>query len=36
MGDADMDVILRMIKDATVLYLRQHLTAGGHRGGGPP
>ena len=29
MGDADVDIILRTIKDPTALYLRQHLTAGG-------
>ena len=29
MGDTDMDVILRSIKDPTALYLRQHLMAGG-------
>ena len=28
MGDADVDVILRSIKDPTALYLRQHLMAG--------
>ena len=36
MGAADTDVVLRTIKDLTALYLRQHLTVGGHRGGGPP
>ena len=36
MGDADMDVILRMIKDLTALYLRQHLTAGGIEVVDPP
>ena len=36
MGAADTDVVLRTIKDPTALYLHQHLTAGGHRGGGPP
>ena len=36
MGDADMDVILRMIKDPTALYLRQHLTAGGIEVVDPP
>ena len=35
-GAADMDVVLRMIKDPTALYLQQHLTAGGIEGGGPP
>ena len=29
MGDADVDVILRTIRDPTALYLRQHLTSGG-------
>ena len=29
MGDADVDIILRTIKDPTALYLRQHLMAGG-------
>ena len=29
MGDANMDVILRAIKDPTALHLRQHLMAGG-------
>ena len=36
MGDADVDVILRSIKDPTVLYLRQHLTAGGIKVVDPP
>ena len=36
MGDADVDIVLRSIKDLTALYLRQHLMAGGHQGGGPP
>ena len=36
MGDADMDVILRSIKDPTALYLRQHLTAGGIEVVDPP
>ena len=36
MGDADMDVILRSIKDPTALYLRQHLTAGGVKVVDPP
>ena len=35
-GDADVDVILRSIKDPTALYLRQHLMAGGCQGAGPP
>ena len=29
MGDADIDVILRTIRDLTALYLRQHLMSGG-------
>ena len=29
MGDANVDVILRTIRDPTALYLRQHLTSGG-------
>ena len=29
MGDADVDIILRTIRDPTALYLRQHLTSGG-------
>ena len=29
MGDADVDVILRSIKDLTAVYLRQHLMARG-------
>ena len=36
MGDADVDIILRSIKDPTVLYLRQHLTAGGIKVVDPP
>ena len=36
MGDADMDVILRMIKDPMALYLRQHLMAGGIKVVDPP
>ena len=36
MGDADVDVIFRSIKDPMALYLRQHLMAGGIEGGGPP
>ena len=36
MGDADVDVILRSIKDPTALYLRQHLTAGGVEVVDPP
>ena len=36
MGDADVDVILRMIKDPTAVYLRQHLTRGGVEVVDPP
>ena len=36
MGDTDVDVILRMIKDPTALYIRQHLTAGGIEVVDPP
>ena len=36
MGDADMDIILRSIKDPTALYLRQHLTARGVEVVDPP
>ena len=36
MGDADVDVILRSIKDPTALYLRQHLMAGGIEVVDPP
>ena len=36
MGDANVDVILRMVKDPTALYLRQHLTAGGIEVVDPP
>ena len=36
MGDADMDIILRSIKDPTALYLRQHLMAGGIEVVDPP
>ena len=36
MGDADMDIILRSIKDPTALYLRQHLTARASRVVDPP
>ena len=36
MGAADTDVVLRMIKDPTALYLRQHLTAGGIEVVDPP
>ena len=36
MGDADVDVILRMIKDPTAVYLWQHLTRGGVEVVDPP
>ena len=36
MGDADVDIILRSIKDPTALYLRQHLMAGGIKVVDPP
>ena len=36
MGAADMDVVLRTIKDLTALYLRQHLMAGGVEVVDPP
>ena len=36
MGDADVDVVLRMIKDPTALYLRQHLMARGVEVVDPP
>ena len=36
MGDANVDVILRSIKDPTALYLRQHLMAGGIEVVDPP
>ena len=36
MGDTDVDVILRLIKDPTALYLRQHLMAGGIEVVDPP
>ena len=36
MGAADMDVILRTIKDPTALYLHQHLMAGGIEVVDPP
>ena len=36
MGDTDMDVILRSIKDPTALYLRQHLMARGIEVVDPP
>ena len=29
MGDADIDVVLRTIRDLAAVYLRQHLTRGG-------
>ena len=36
MGDTDVDVILRLIKDPMALYLRQHLMAGGIKVVDPP
>ena len=36
MGDADVDVILRTIKDPTVVYLQQHLTGRGVEVVDPP
>ena len=36
MGDTDVDVILRMIKDPTAVYLWQHLTRGGFKVVDPP
>ena len=36
MGDANVDVILRTIKDPTAVYLRQHLTGGGVEVVDPP
>ena len=36
MGAADTEVVLRTIKDPTVLYLRQHLMAGGIKVVDPP
>ena len=36
MGDADVDVILRTIKDPTAVYLQQHLTGGGVEVVDPP
>ena len=36
MGDADMDIILRSIKDPMALYLKQHLMAGGVEVVDPP
>ena len=36
MGAADTEVVLRSIKDPTLLYLRQHLTAGGIEVVDPP
>ena len=36
MGDADVDFVLRSIKDPTVVYLRQHLMAGGVKVVDPP
>ena len=36
MGDADVDVVLQMIKDPTAVYLWQHLTRGGVEVVDPP
>ena len=36
MGDADVDVVLRTIKDPTAVYLQQHLTRGGVNVFDPP
>ena len=36
MGDADVDVVLRTIKDPTAVYLRQHLQRGGVEVMDPP
>ena len=36
MGDTDVDVVLRTIKDPTAVYLRQHLTGGGVEVVDPP
>ena len=36
MGDADVDVILRTIKDPAAVYLHQHLTRGGVKVFDPP
>ena len=36
MGAADMDMVLRTIKDLTALYLHQHLTARGIKVVDPP
>ena len=36
MGDADIDVVLRTIKDPTAVYLWQHLTRGGVKVVDPP
>ena len=36
MGDADIDVILRTIKDPAAVYLHQHLTRGGVEVFDPP
>ena len=36
LGDANVDIVLRTIKDPTALYLRQHLTAGGVEVVDPP
>ena len=36
MGEADVEVVLRTIKDPTAVYLRQHLTRGGVKVVDPP
>ena len=36
MGDADVDIVLRLIKDPMALYLRQNLMAGGIKVVDPP
>ena len=36
MGDADVDVVLKTIKDPTAMYLWQHLTGGGVEVVDPP
>ena len=36
MGDADVDVIIKTIKDPTAMYLRQHLTGSGVKVVDPP
>ena len=36
MGDADVDIVLRTIKDPAAVYLCQHLTRGGVKVFDPP